>query len=353
MACILHPLPMNNQLPPPYQPSHEPTFPAEDIDNVKAGPPSTKTNRKIGENKSSSNLPKLNFPAKLQLILSTPEFHDIICWLPHGRAWRVQQQDKLEKEILPKFFQHQKAASFYRQVTGWGFHRVISGSDFNAYYHELFLRDAPELCHKMKRPTRSQLAERKQGMPKTPPDFYVMPPVSEANNESLDPSFASQHMSSGEYKDMLVRRLSTYSINEKGMYLQLELNRLDKRRAEIQKQLEDLGEDSISEHQPTQPPTAVGLPSSRSSSLEAHQLLLGDLQSINGLQPMRSLTNIQSSSMPSMDRLQMARLQLLQQSLPESHQPRTVSQVTQLANLLLGPQLDGSMGFDRYNPFNL
>lgn len=46
---------------------------------------------------------------------------------------------------------HAKYASFMRQVNGWGFKRIVSGNDHNSYYHELFLRDYPQLCLKMKR----------------------------------------------------------------------------------------------------------------------------------------------------------------------------------------------------------
>jgi hypothetical protein len=38
-----------------------------------------------------------------------------------------------------------------RQVNGWGFKRIVSGNDHNSYYHELFVRDFPHLCLKMKR----------------------------------------------------------------------------------------------------------------------------------------------------------------------------------------------------------
>ena len=38
-----------------------------------------------------------------------------------------------------------------RQVNGWGFKRIVSGNDHNSYYHEMFLRDYPQLCLKMKR----------------------------------------------------------------------------------------------------------------------------------------------------------------------------------------------------------
>src|SRR5690242_5804649 len=38
-----------------------------------------------------------------------------------------------------------------RQVNGWGFKRIVSGNDHNSYYHEMFVRDMPQLCMKMKR----------------------------------------------------------------------------------------------------------------------------------------------------------------------------------------------------------
>ena len=31
------------------------------------------------------------FPAKLESILSRPEWSDIVCWMPHGRSWKVRK----------------------------------------------------------------------------------------------------------------------------------------------------------------------------------------------------------------------------------------------------------------------
>lgn len=209
---------------------------------------------------SSSNFNKLNFPAKLHLILTSPEYNDIICWLPHGRAWRVQQQERLELEVLPKFFRHKKLASFARQVTGWGFHRVSSGPDFNAYYHELFLRDAPERSHTMKRPTRTELSERKRTLSKTSPDFYAMPPAhndsTAPGNVAWDPTSALA-MTDEEYSDMLEMRLSTYSPTEKGLYLSLELNRLGKKRAKILETLREMDVSTHTTHQLTSSSSSV------------------------------------------------------------------------------------------------
>mmetsp|Transcript_97682 Transcript_97682/g.146402 ORF Transcript_97682/g.146402 Transcript_97682/m.146402 type:complete len:377 (-) Transcript_97682:929-2059(-) len=91
------------------------------------------------------------FPLKLHQILSNPEYQDCICWLPHGKAWRILKPSAFEQVVIPHFFRHAKYASFMRQVNGWGFKRMVQGVEHNSYYHELFVRERPELCLKMKR----------------------------------------------------------------------------------------------------------------------------------------------------------------------------------------------------------
>ena len=77
------------------------------------------------------------FPVKLHLILSNPEFQEIISWLPHGRSWRILQQKAFEERVIPLYFRHGRYSSFARQVNGWGFRRVTHGSDYNSYFHEV------------------------------------------------------------------------------------------------------------------------------------------------------------------------------------------------------------------------
>ena len=43
-------------------------------------------------------------------------------------------------------------------VNGWGFSRIVSGNDHNSYFHELFLRDYPQACLKMKRIRKGEKA---------------------------------------------------------------------------------------------------------------------------------------------------------------------------------------------------
>jgi hypothetical protein len=113
------------------------------------------------------------FPMILHEILSHPEFEDIISWLPHGRAWRIVRHKAFEERVIPLFFRHGRYSSFARQVNGWGFRRITHGTDYNAYYHEMFLRGLPHICNKMRRLT-SKDEDRVKNEDAPTPDFYSL-----------------------------------------------------------------------------------------------------------------------------------------------------------------------------------
>ena len=76
---------------------------------------------------------------------------------PHGRAWKIHDKDLLISEVVPNFFSQSKYESFTRQVNGWGFKKLHqSGNDYNAYYHEQFLRGLPHLTPLMRRVPQNQ-----------------------------------------------------------------------------------------------------------------------------------------------------------------------------------------------------
>ena len=70
-------------------------------------------------------------------MLSDPDAEGVIVWLPHGRAWKIINQDKFETGLLGKYFEHGNMSSFMRQVNGWDFRRVVKGVDEQSYYHEV------------------------------------------------------------------------------------------------------------------------------------------------------------------------------------------------------------------------
>lgn len=75
---------------------------------------------------------------------------------------------EFEVRVIPKYFEHTKFSSFVRQANGWGFRRITTGRDRNAYYHPQFLRGLPHLCKGMKRPG---VAEKVAVDPEHEPDL--------------------------------------------------------------------------------------------------------------------------------------------------------------------------------------
>mmetsp|Transcript_19886 Transcript_19886/g.44903 ORF Transcript_19886/g.44903 Transcript_19886/m.44903 type:complete len:510 (+) Transcript_19886:45-1574(+) len=93
-----------------------------------------------------------NFPAKIHLMISEVRNNDVITWMPHGRAFKVQNKEALVARVIPNYFVCGKYDSFTRQLNGWGFRRLYQcGPDAGCFYHECFLRDLPELTCMIRR----------------------------------------------------------------------------------------------------------------------------------------------------------------------------------------------------------
>lgn len=126
------------------------------------------------------------FPDQLHSMLTQVEkegvHFGVVSFMPHGRAFRVHKKEAFIKDVLPKYFGGQgKWSSFLRQLKLYGFLRVSTGKDCNAYYHELFLRTRPELTEYMRRVgTPKGLDRRTYRLAEADdPDFYCLPPLTE------------------------------------------------------------------------------------------------------------------------------------------------------------------------------
>eukprot|EP00804_Cyclotella_cryptica_P000690 CCRYP_014698-RB/>CCRYP_014698-RB protein AED:0.23 eAED:0.70 QI:0/0/0/1/1/0.5/2/0/467 len=107
---------------------------------------------------------------KLHGIVSNPAYRHIICWMPHGRSWKILDKELLASVVCKKYFNHDNFDSFNRSVNGWGFKRLMrAGPDHKSYYHELFLRGRPKLARLM---TRLINPGKRIPDPKGEPDFY-------------------------------------------------------------------------------------------------------------------------------------------------------------------------------------
>eukprot|EP00588_Corethron_pennatum_P007326 CAMPEP_0194284766 /NCGR_PEP_ID=MMETSP0169-20130528/28503_1 /TAXON_ID=218684 /ORGANISM="Corethron pennatum, Strain L29A3" /LENGTH=366 /DNA_ID=CAMNT_0039030681 /DNA_START=183 /DNA_END=1283 /DNA_ORIENTATION=- len=102
--------------------------------------------RKVGVSGSTT------FPAKLHKIVSDDQLIEIVRFLGDGRKWIVVNKTRFEEEVLPLYFRHNNYLSFTRSVVGWGFQRAGKAT----YYHELFVRDSPDLCLQMSRKNMSK-----------------------------------------------------------------------------------------------------------------------------------------------------------------------------------------------------
>jgi len=121
------------------------------------------------------------FPMQLHDMLQHAEsrgYGHVVSWQPHGRAFHVHDSGRFVAEVMPLFFRQTRMSSFQRQLSLYGFLRLTrKGTDHGAYYHELFLRGMPHLCHRMQRTRIKGYWVRQSSSPETEPDFSKMPVV--------------------------------------------------------------------------------------------------------------------------------------------------------------------------------
>jgi len=95
-----------------------------------------------------------SFPLKLFRLLEDCKRAgqtDIVSFTASGRAFRVHDTKRFEREVAPLYFRHNQYHSFQRQLCMYGFERIHSGPDLGGYRHPLFQRDYPLLCAEIHR----------------------------------------------------------------------------------------------------------------------------------------------------------------------------------------------------------
>jgi hypothetical protein len=94
------------------------------------------------------------FPEQLHRLLLEVEAAgraDIISFVANGRAFAIHMPDKFFKDIVPLYFRQSRLSSFKRQLNLYGFELINTGPARGGYFHELFVKDRPDLCRKMRR----------------------------------------------------------------------------------------------------------------------------------------------------------------------------------------------------------
>jgi len=91
---------------------------------------------------------------------------DLAEWTPNGDMFVVKDQTRFANDVIPKYFDHKKFASFARQLNFYGFRKVqdkaVKHADIDknkvhhvTYCNEHFKRDKPELLCKIQRSTKN------------------------------------------------------------------------------------------------------------------------------------------------------------------------------------------------------
>lgn len=84
------------------------------------------------------------FPFALYDVLQKAD-ERIISWQPNGCCFMVRDVKQFVDLIMPSHLALKKLVSFQKQLANYGFERITSGKDCNAYTHRLFMRDHPNL----------------------------------------------------------------------------------------------------------------------------------------------------------------------------------------------------------------
>jgi len=152
--------------------------------NYQIVPPTNKTKQSISNGQNDNNRKRIQEKSERQTGLSyairinrmledmeTKGREHICSWMPHGRAFRIHDENAFEKEILPLYFSATSLASFSRWLNKWGFLRIRAGKDRRAWYHRLFVRGVIDL---LKGLTQKEMfaAMELWRAPGKEPDFY-------------------------------------------------------------------------------------------------------------------------------------------------------------------------------------
>lgn len=170
-----------------------------------------------------------NFPAKMHAILSRADLADVVCWMPHGRSWKVLKPREFEIRVIPTYFEHAKFSSFIRQANGWGFRRLTTGRDRNSYYHPLFLRALPHLCKEMKRPG---VAKKLAADPEHEPDLSKISELFPMPTKYMDDSILLQCTLQGGPKARMPIYSGSFSVsNTANLFTDLKLPPAESKKA--------------------------------------------------------------------------------------------------------------------------
>jgi HSF-type DNA-binding len=87
---------------------------------------------------SPPKIDDMSFAEKLHHMLSEKEYETLICWMPHGRAFKVLRPSEFERRVMPTYFGHSRYSSFLSMIRQYGLKSLTkAGPDQGCLYHEV------------------------------------------------------------------------------------------------------------------------------------------------------------------------------------------------------------------------
>ena len=123
---------------------------------------------------------------------------DVISFVASGRAFAIHKPDKFFKEIVPLYFRQSRLSSFKRQLNLYGFELINTGPARGGYYHDLFQKDRPEMCRRMRRIAVKVGTDVKKGKPNDSNDDKL--DCSDELNQQDEDTHTGDHTSDQEHQ---------------------------------------------------------------------------------------------------------------------------------------------------------
>ncbi|KAL6063366.1 hypothetical protein STEG23_021181, partial [Scotinomys teguina] len=108
-----------------------------------------------------------NFLTKLWTLVDDAILDHVIHWSKDGHSFQIVNEDVFSKEILPKYFKHNKISSFIRQLNMYGFRKIIGLQSETTiekessleFQHEFFKKGRACLLENIKRKVATKKSE--------------------------------------------------------------------------------------------------------------------------------------------------------------------------------------------------
>jgi len=91
---------------------------------------------RFSESEKYSKRSDAKFPMRLMQVLDNEEYDNIMTWTENGNAFLIKDRDAFVRSVLYSHFKGLKYDSFIRKLYRWGFRKIHSGKNQDAFYNK-------------------------------------------------------------------------------------------------------------------------------------------------------------------------------------------------------------------------